>query len=104
MESPVLGRASQAATTEPALRERGDAANASWRADGASSACWTLRAASVTGVRHRLNGDIGEDSYAWCFDGPLIAVAVADGLGSVPGSAGASARAATAAARAAIEA
>jgi serine/threonine protein phosphatase PrpC len=48
-----------------------------------------VRAASLAGVRHRLAAEAGDDSYAWCHDGDKIALGVADGLGSVPGSAGA---------------
>lgn len=99
MESPVLGRASPAAAAEPVLGDAGEAPHAGWRADGGSSAWFTVRAASVTGVRHRLAGEPGQDSFAWRHRGPLIALAVADGLGSVEGSGAASA----AAARCAVE-
>jgi serine/threonine protein phosphatase PrpC len=87
VESPVLGRASSAAAAEPVLADAGEAAGASWRADGGSSAWFTLRAASVAGVRHRLAGEPCQDSFAWRHRGPLMALAVADGLGSVEGSA-----------------
>jgi serine/threonine protein phosphatase PrpC len=79
------------------LRAVGDAESAAVRAEGGSSGPWTLRAASVTGVRHRLAGARGEDSFAWSTSGPRLAVAVADGLGAVEGSAGAAARAVRAA-------
>jgi len=65
--------------------------------EGASTGWCTVRAVSVTGVRHRLAGQAGEDSFAWSHDGARLALAVADGLGSVGGSGGASLRAAAAA-------
>ncbi len=99
---PAFGRPSAAADHEPALRSAGDAASASWRADGASRDWCTLRAASVVGVRHRLAGQGPEDSYAWaCAGAGALFVAVADGVGSLPGSAAAAARAASAAVTAA---
>jgi serine/threonine protein phosphatase PrpC len=92
-QPPVLGRYSAAATTEPVLRAGGEAADSSYRAEGASTACFALRAVSVTGVRHRLAGQAGEDSFAWSLSGSSLAVAVADGLGAVPGSEAAARRA-----------
>lgn len=80
-----------------------DAAAASWRADGASTDWCTVRAASVVGVRHRLAGQDNDDSFAWAHRLDLLAVAVADGLGSVPGSAAAARRAAAAAVLAALD-
>jgi hypothetical protein len=55
----------------------------------------------VAGVRHRLAGQAGEDSFAWAHTPGRLAVGVADGLGSVPGSGGCAARAAAAACAAA---
>lgn len=101
---PVFGMPSPASASEPHLRARGDGSVASWRAEGASTAACTVRAASVAGVRHRLAGQGSDDSFAWAHDGDRLAVAVADGVGSVPGAAGASHRAATAAVEAALTA
>lgn len=61
-----------------------------------------MRAASVVGVRHRLAGQGSDDSYAWVHDHDALAVAVADGVGSRPGSADTAARACRAAAREAL--
>jgi serine/threonine protein phosphatase PrpC len=96
-EPPVLGRHSVAAATEPLLREAGQAADSCYRIEGASRARFALRAVSVTGVRHRLAGQAGEDSFAWSASGSHLAVAVSDGLGAVPGSEVAARRAARAA-------
>lgn len=85
------------------LAGTGDAAAAGWRAEGGSTEQWTLRAASVVGVLHRLSGRGSEDSYAWAACEGRLAVAVADGVGSEPGSGEAAARAARAAARAAAQ-
>jgi serine/threonine protein phosphatase PrpC len=103
-ESPVLGRHSVAAATEPQLREAGQAADSCYRIEGASSDRFVLRAVSVTGVRHRLAGQAGEDSFAWSASGSHLAVAVSDGLGAVPGSEVAARRAARAAAHVAARA
>jgi serine/threonine protein phosphatase PrpC len=91
--SPVLGRPSTAAAAAAALRPRGTTPDAAFRADGGDSEWWALRAASVAGVRHRLSAEPGQDSFAWAWDSDRLVVAVADGLGGVPGSAGASGRA-----------
>jgi serine/threonine protein phosphatase PrpC len=100
-ESPVLGRHSAASTTEPVLRAAGDAADSCYRVEGASTDRFALRAVSVTGVRHRLAGRAGEDSFAWSLSGSKLAVAVSDGLGAVSGSEVAARRAARAGAEAA---
>ena len=84
--SPVLGRPSTAAAAAAALRQRGSACDASFRADGGDSEWWAVRAASVAGVRHRLAAEPGQDSFAWTYDADRLVVAVADGLGGVPGS------------------
>jgi serine/threonine protein phosphatase PrpC len=102
MTPPVLGRQSEASTSEPVLRPTGDSAGATWRTEGASTSWHTLRAAAVTGVRHRLAGQDCQDFYAWFHRGEILGVAVADGLGSVEGSAGAAARAARAAVAAGV--
>ncbi len=94
---PVLGRHSPAAATEPVLADAGEAADSCYRVEGASTPWCSLRAVSVTGVRHRLSGQPGEDSFAWARAGTHLAVAVADGLGSVATSGGAARRAARAA-------
>lgn len=62
-----------------------------------------MRVASVTGIRHRLAGQASDDSFAWAHRGDRIAVAVADGLGSVAGSGETARRAGEAAVSAAIE-
>ena len=80
----------------------GGAAGAGWRAEGASNSWVTLRAASVVGVRHRLAGQASDDSFAWASTDDVLAVAVSDGIGSVPGSAEAAERAARAAVGAAV--
>jgi serine/threonine protein phosphatase PrpC len=95
-ESPVLGRHSAAAATEPLLRAAGEAGDACYRVEGASTPRFALRAVSVTGVRHRLAGQAGEDSFAWSVSGSNLAVAVCDGLGAVSGSEAAARRAARA--------
>jgi serine/threonine protein phosphatase PrpC len=53
--------------------------------------------ASVAGVRHRLAGIPVQDGFAWGVDGDRLVVAVADGLGGVPGSDTTAIRAAAAA-------
>ena len=98
---PVLGRRSPAAATEPLLGHAGEAAGSCYRVEGGSTPWCSLRAVSVTGVRHRLSGQPGEDSFAWARAEAHLAVAVADGLGSVAASGGAARRAARAAADAA---
>lgn len=99
---PVLGHPSAAAEAEPRLSPSGEAAAAGWRANGGSTGWCTLRAASVVGVRHRLAGQGSDDSYAWAHDQDALAVAVADGVGSRPGSAATAARACRAAVREAL--
>jgi len=101
---PVLGRESTAAAAEPALGPVGDSAASGWRAAGGSTEHFWFRAASVTGVRHRLRGEPGDDTFAWAQQGGWLAVAVADGLGGVEGSADAAGRAARAAVGAAVHA
>lgn len=93
----MLGRPSPATGTEPRLRRRGTAGTAGWRAEGASTGPFRFRAASVVGVRHRLSAEAPEDSFAWVWGGGTLVAAVADGVGSVPDSAGAAARACRAA-------
>ena len=100
----VLGLPSTASDSEPKLAHLGEASSAAVRADGASAEWVTLRAASVTGVRHRLAAQHSDDCYAWSLGEDLIAVAVADGLGSILGSAEAAARACRAAVSAATSA
>lgn len=74
---------------------------AGYRAAGGSTDWCTLRAASVTGVRHRLSGAPSQDSFAWAVGDERVAVAVTDGLGSVDGSGPAACAAASAAVAAA---
>jgi serine/threonine protein phosphatase PrpC len=101
-DSPVLGRPSPAAAETAPLRPDGDACSAAFRADGGDTDWCAVRAASVAGVRHRLAGEAGQDSFAWKLSGAVLALAVTDGLGTVPGSEGAAARAAAAAVTAAV--
>ena len=100
---PVLGRPSAASATEPLLRPSGDGTRAAWRAEGASTDRYALRVASVVGVRHRLAGLPSDDGFAWAQDGGVLAVAVADGIGSVAGSGGAAERVCRAAVVAGLE-
>lgn len=99
---PIWGRPSPAADVEGAMRASGDATTAALRSEGAANGWCILRAASVAGVRHRLAAQGSDDSFAWAHDGNRLAVAVADGVGSLDGSAGASRRAATAAVECAV--
>lgn len=99
----ALGRPSPAASVEPPLRTAGDPATAAYRAEAGSAGGFRVRAATVAGVGHRLSGEENQDSYAWAHDGPRLAVAVADGLGSVPGSGAAARLAASAAVAAALD-
>jgi hypothetical protein len=57
----------------------------------------------VAGVRHRLAGLRSDDSFAWARSGARVVVAVADGLGSVAGSAETSRRCSQAAVLAALD-
>jgi serine/threonine protein phosphatase PrpC len=84
--SPVFGRPSPASSDPWRLGER-TAAVASVRADGADTDWCVLRAASVVGVRHRLAGRSVEDAWAWGGAPGSAALAVADGVGSLPASA-----------------
>jgi serine/threonine protein phosphatase PrpC len=61
-----------------------------------------VRAASITGVRHRLAGQPNEDYFAWSQSDNLLVLAVADGLGSIVGSGQAALRACRAAVSAAL--
>jgi serine/threonine protein phosphatase PrpC len=94
---PPFGRPSPASVAEPALRSRGGAVDAGWRAEGAGTGWCTLRAASVVGVRHRLAGAASDDYFAWTIEEGRLMLAVADGIGSVEGSAAAARRVAEAA-------
>jgi serine/threonine protein phosphatase PrpC len=93
-----------AAGETAALRDRGTAGNAAFRADGGDSDWCALRAASVAGVRHRLSARPGQDSFAWALLPDRLVVAVADGLGGVPGSDCTASRAVAAAVEAAAAA
>lgn len=97
----AFGRPSAAASMDPPLRSRADAATASYRAEGGTTGWCSLTAATLTGVRHRLAGEASQDYFAWAVAGRRLAVAVADGLGSVPGSGDAAMTAAGAAVSAA---
>lgn len=100
----ALGRPSAAAAIEPPLRSSADAGSAGYRADGGSTGWCVVRAATVTGVGHRLAGEVNQDYYAWAQSGTRLAIAVADGLGSLPGSDAAARMAACAAVHAAVDA
>lgn len=84
---PVLGRASPAADAPARLRAVADGSLAAYRADGGEHGGWSLRAASVAGVRHRLAGTGPEDAYAWACGPGWVAAAVADGVSGERGSA-----------------
>lgn len=102
-DAPVLGRPSTAAAETALLRDRAGAGEAGYRADGGDSDWCALRVASVAGVRHRLAGRPGQDSFAWaCLPDGLV-VAIADGLGGVPGSDHTAGRAVVAAVDAVVE-
>ena len=58
----------------------------------------------MVGVRHRLAGQASDDSYAWAHGPGALVSAVADGVGSVPGSSAAAERACRAAVQAGLEA
>jgi serine/threonine protein phosphatase PrpC len=79
---PVLGRPSPAAAQPAPLRSMARSGEAHFRAEGGDSGQLALRAATVAGVRHRLAGRGGEDSYAWAHGSGWLVVAVADGVGS----------------------
>lgn len=96
-ERPVYGRPSLASAAPWRLRPSAAAADAALRADGGDAGTLALRVASLSGVRHRVAAKGPEDAYAWCLDGDGLIVAVADGVGSRPGAAEASAAAAHAA-------
>jgi serine/threonine protein phosphatase PrpC len=101
--APVLGRPSPAAAETAALREEGGAGEAAIRADGGDADWCALRVASVAGVRHRLSGQPGQDSFAWAVLPDALVVAVADGLGGVPGSNATAGRAVLAAVEAVVK-
>ena len=79
------------------MRPTGSASASAIRADGGDGALWSLRAASLSGTRHRLSGTGPEDAFAWGVTGDRLVVAVADGVSSRPGSAVTAAAAADAA-------
>lgn len=93
----MWGRPSPASRTPWRLRSRAAAASASIRADGGDAAGWAVRAASLSGARHRLSGAGPDDAYAWALTVAGVAVAVADGVGSREGSDAAAAAAVVAA-------
>lgn len=100
---PVLGRPSPAAGIEARLRDGGEAGSAGWRAEAASTERFRLRAASVVGIRHRLSGEGPEDAFAWALGSEIVVAAIADGVGSLPDSAGAAERACRAATAAGLD-
>jgi serine/threonine protein phosphatase PrpC len=103
LSRPVLGHPSPAAAAEPRLRDRGDTASAGWRAEAGRADRFLFRAASVVGTRHRLSGEGPEDAFAWAWGTEAVVAAVADGVGSLTGSAGAATRACRAATAALLE-
>lgn len=101
---PSFGRSSSASSAPWKLRTEGSSAGAGIRAEEGDLAGAALRAVTVVGVRHRLAGLGNDDAFAWQAGASALLVAVADGLGSVPGSAQAAARAVVAAVGAGTEA
>lgn len=99
----ALGRPSAAAAIEPPLRSPASAGSAGYSADGGSTGWCVVRAATVTGVGHRLAAEVNQDYYAWAQSGTRVAIAVADGLGSIPGSDAAARIAACAAVELAVD-
>jgi serine/threonine protein phosphatase PrpC len=101
---PVLGRPSPSSAQPGRLRRDATVTTAAYRAEGGDTGTWAVRAVSIAGVRHRLGGEAGQDAFAWrvSADGTVVVVAVADGVGGVPGS-GAAALAAVEAACAAVD-
>ncbi|HET9692103.1 MAG TPA: protein phosphatase 2C domain-containing protein [Acidimicrobiales bacterium] len=97
LRRPVLGRPSPASDAPWKLRQRAAAADAAVRADGGDDGALSVRVASLAGVRHRVGGTGPEDAYGWCWDAGRLSLAVADGVGSRPGAAAASATAVAAA-------
>lgn len=93
----MWGRPSPASRSPWRLRSRAAAASASIRADGGDAAGLAIRAASLSGARHRLSGAGPDDAYAWAVTAAGVAVAVADGVGSREGSDAAAAAAVLAA-------
>jgi hypothetical protein len=69
---PVFGRPSGASSQPARLRPSAEAHSAAYRADGGDGGGWSVRAASVAGVRHRLVGLAPEDSYAWRIVAPVL--------------------------------
>jgi len=92
-----FGRPSLASSAPWRLRDRGGSSDAGVRAESGDLPGWALRAATVTGVRHRLAGLGNDDAFAWRVGAPALMVAVADGVGSVAGSGSAAALAVAAA-------
>ncbi len=99
-----FGRPSAAADAPAPPRSVASAASAGYRAEGGDLPAWSLRAASVIGARHRLSGEGTQDSYGWAFSDAGVLLVVADGVGSLPGSAAVAQAAAAAATEAALEA
>ena len=91
---PVFGRPSPASAAPWKLRPAATAAGAAVRADGGDTPTLSLRVASLAGVRHRVAATGPEDAYAWHVTATGLVAAVADGVGSRPGAAAASAVAA----------
>lgn len=88
---------------EPPLRREAEPASASYRAEAGAAGWCYVGAATVTGVGHRLAAERNQDCYAWATGAGRLAVAVADGLGSVPGSAEAARTASVSAVHAAAQ-
>lgn len=86
-ETPVWGQDSPASLSLPLLAPLGAGPESRWVADGGRHGRLLLSVASVVGVRHRLAGVTSEDAFAWkVTPSGGLALAVADGVGSVPGS------------------
>ena len=95
---PVFGRPSPAAARPTPLRQRAHEGTAAYRAEGGDRGALAVRAATVTGLRHRLAGAGGQDAFGWSSASGAVALSVADGVSAVEGSEGAANLAAVAAA------
>lgn len=104
MPAASYGRPSPASEEPWSLRSEVASPGAGIRAEIGDVEGWALRAASVTGVRHRLAGLGNDDAFAWRSGAPALTVAVADGVSNVRGSAGAAVLAAEVAVAAACRA
>jgi len=78
---PPWGEPSTASESPVPLRAVASAGNACYRADGGCSSEFSVLAASVAGVGHRLAGRRCEDAYGWVSAGPgRLGLVIADGV------------------------